>query len=800
MTKDPEAAQDKHRWSMDNNLSNSANASWQGEATGNEAGTSVASAGDVNNDGYDDILIGAPFNNEGASGAGQSYLILGKASGWSMDNNIGTTSNASWQGEATTDTSGASLAGVGDINNDGYDDIIIGAPFNSEGPGSFAGQVYLILSQPHQFSTIRANVVNASSNTSVGARIIIHNETINSTSTLTLDASTLHLTGSTNISGSLSATGYVNASVDVCVVGEKCLSQNLQPWTNTSNNLTYVGGNVGIGTSTPTFKLEVGGNIGPNVTNAYSLGGIEPFGMDNNLSASSASWQGEASLDKAGESVAGVGDVNGDGYDDIIIGANFNDEGANDAGQAYLILGKASGGSMDNNLSASDASWQGEAEDDRAGIGVAGVGDVNGDGYDDILIGAHQNDEGGIVAGQAYLILGKASGWSMDVNLSNANASWYGETAGDNAGTSVAGVGDVNGDGYDDIIIGARQNDEGGNLAGQVYLILGNATGWSMDNNLSASDASWYGEAEDDRAGWSVAGVGDVNADGYDDIIIGTYLNDEGPGSDAGQVYLILGRSTDWTMDNNLSSTSNASWQGEATGDQAGISIAGAGDVNADGYDDIIIGADENDEGPGSFAGQIYLILGKSSGWTMDNSLSTADASWQGEAHIDVAGWDVAGAGDMNNDGYDDIIIGARENDEGGSGAGQIYLILGKSSGWTMDNSLSTADASWQGEAASDVAGWSVAGAGDVNADGYDDIIIGADDNDEGANQAGQVYLILTQPQQFSELYSEQVVAGSSLSVGGGAWTTTSQTAQTQAGKEKQQVMKREQVWRVRVM
>jgi len=126
--------------------------------------------------------------------------------------------------------------------------------------------------------------------------------------------------------------------------------------------------------------------------------------MDTNLSVSGASFQGEEEGDWAGRSVAGAGDVNGDGYDDILIGAWGNDDGGNKAGQTYLILGKGSGWAMDTVLSASDASFRGEHTDDWSGISVAGGGDINGDGYDDILIGAYENDEGGNGAGQTYLI------------------------------------------------------------------------------------------------------------------------------------------------------------------------------------------------------------------------------------------------------------------------------------------------------------------------------------------------------------------------------------------------------------
>ena len=206
----------------------------------------------------------------------------------------------------------------------------------------------------------------------------------------------------------------------------------------------------------------------------FAFGGVAyAFDPDTSLSTADTSFWGESAIDYSGICVATAGDVNGDGYDDFLIGAYRNDDGGSDAGQTYLILGKAGGWTMDTSLSTADASFWGEHGGDRSGYSVATAGDVNGDGYDDFLIGAYANDDGGSDAGQTYLILGKAGGWTMDTSLSTANASFWGEHLGDYSGYSVATAGDVNGDGYDDFLIGANQNSDGAASAGQTYLLLG---------------------------------------------------------------------------------------------------------------------------------------------------------------------------------------------------------------------------------------------------------------------------------------------------------------------------------------
>ena len=462
--------------------------------------------------------------------------------------------------------------------------------------------------------------------------------------------------------------------------------------------------------------------------------------MDMSLSQADASFIGENELDVAGESVAVPGDIDGDGFDDILVGAYGHDGGGNLSGAVYLIFGRASGWGMDLSLGTADASFFGEDPGDFAGRSVAGAGDVNADGFVDFLVGAQNNSEAGTYAGQAYLVLGGDAGWQTETDLGGVDASYLGETAYDSAGKAVAGAGDVDGDGFDDLLVGAPSNSESASLAGQAYLIFGMNTGWQMDTELWNVGASFLGESATDNAGATLADAGDLNGDGYDDIIIGAYGNDEA-GTDAGQVYVVLGRATGWSMDTDLVA-SDASYKGENPDDVAGYGLAGAGDVDGDGYDDFLIGCPTNDE-VGGTAGQTYLIRGHATGWHMDRDLADADASFTGEATVDYSGWGLAGAGDVNADGYDDIIIGAVYNDEGAADAGQTYLILGHASGWIEDQGLAFSDASFIGEAAADHSGRGIAGAGDVNADGAADFLVGARMNDEGGDTAGQVYLVL---------------------------------------------------------
>jgi len=470
--------------------------------------------------------------------------------------------------------------------------------------------------------------------------------------------------------------------------------------------------------------------------------GADGWALDTPLSDAHASFWGEFADDQAGYCVAGVGDVNGDGYDDMLVGVPENDEAGSGAGQAYLLLGSAAGWVLDDSLGNADASYLGEAAEDEAGFAVAGAGDIDGDNLDDLLIGAYQNDEVATNAGQVYVVFGANGGWSQDTSLASAGASFRGEDVNEEGGYSVASAGDVDGDGFGDFIVGAV-GYESGSYAGKTYLILGRAFGWQADVSLGAADASFLGEDDQDYSGASIDGVGDVNGDGLDDFLVGAYGNDA-VDSNAGQAYLVLGRAAGWALDVGLGQA-DASFLGEVSGDRAGPSVAGAGDVNGDGYDDLLVGAYANDDG-GTSAGKTYLVLGKAAGWTVGSDLAAADASFLGEASNDLSGTPIAGAGDADGDGLDDFLVGAFGNDDAGSYAGQSYLFMGDAAVWGLDTSLAEANASFLGEQADDWSGWSVDGAGDVNGDGYDDLVIGANHSSEADSQAGQVYLVLGEP------------------------------------------------------
>jgi hypothetical protein len=269
--------------------------------------------------------------------------------------------------------------------------------------------------------------------------------------------------------------------------------------------------------------------------------------MDN---TADVTFSGAADNDNLGISVSGAGDINGDGYADVIVGALYADAGGTDRGQAYIYYG---GSSMDNTA---DVTISGAADNDRLGGAVSGAGDVNGDGYADVIVGAW-GAAGGTNRGQAYIYYG---GSSMD-NI--ADVTFSGAADNDYFGTSVSGAGDVNGDGYADVIVGALYADVGGINRGQAYIYYGGA---SM-NPTPTADVTISGAADNDNLGISVSGAGGVNGDGYADVIVGAYSADAG-GTDRGQAYIYYGGAS---MDN----TADVTISGAADNDRLGNSVSG---------------------------------------------------------------------------------------------------------------------------------------------------------------------------------------------------------------------------------
>jgi hypothetical protein len=449
-------------------------------------------------------------------------------------------------------------------------------------------------------------------------------------------------------------------------------------------------------------------------------GAVYPVVIDPLLTVRQVRIDSDQAASRLGFSVAGAGDVNGDGYDDVIVGAYLYDAGESDEGAAFVFLGSATGiPSGDPNTAATRL--QSNQMGAELGISVAGAGDVNGDGYDDVIVGARFYDARETDEGAAFVFLGSASGIA-DGDPNTAAARLESNQSFALFGASVAGAGDVNDDGYDDVVAGAYLYESNPMLEtdeGAAFVFLGSASGIA-DGDPNTAATRLDSNQDLSLFGLSVAGAGDVNGDGYDDAIVGAPFYDAGEDNE-GVAFVFLGSASG--IADGGPATAAARLESDQQDADMGFSVAGAGDVNGDGYGDVIVGADEYDAGEAG-EGAAFVFLGSASGIANGDPNTAATRLESNQVGADF-GISVAGAGDVDGDSYDDVIVGAHLYDVGGSEQGAAFVFLGGPSGIAHGDPVTAAAQLNTGQPDSEM-GRSVAGAGDVDGDGDADVIAGA--------------------------------------------------------------------------
>ncbi|MBL0055241.1 MAG: FG-GAP repeat protein [Chitinophagaceae bacterium] len=669
-------------------------------------GYSVASAGDVNGDGYSDVIIGAVGFDDGANtNEGRAFVYHGGAAGLSA-----TPNSSPDDADQASAFFGISVASAGDVNGDGYSDVIIGAYGYDDGANANEGRAFVYhgsaagLSSTPSSTPDDANQAGAYFGWSVSSAGDVNGDGY---SDVIIGA--IYYDDGANVDEGW-AFVYHGSAAGLSATPNSTPDDANQAGAYFGFSVASAGDLNGDGYSDViigAYLYDDGANTDEGRAFVYH-GGAAGLSATPNSSPDDA----DQAIAFFGCSVASAGDVNGDGYSDVIIGAYLYNDGANaDEGRAFLYHGSATGLSATPNSTPDDA----DQASANFGISVASAGDVNGDGYSDVIIGAYVYDDGANTnEGRAFVYHGSPAGLSTTPNSTPDDA----DQAGANFGYSVASAGDVNGDGYSDVIIGAWQYDDGANATeGRAFVYHGSATGLSATPNSTPDDADQAGAG----LGFSVAGAGDVNGDGYSDVIIGGPSYDDGFTGE-GRAFVYHGGAA------GLSATPNST---PDDADQAnasfGSSVAGAGDVNGDGYSDVIIGADFYDDAPNFNEGRCFVYHGSATGLSATPN-STPDDGNQGAIFF---GCSVASAGDVNGDGYSDVIIGAYSyNDGANTDEGRAFVYHGSATGLSASPNNTPDDAN-QADA---FFGITVASAGDVNGDGYSDVIIGAYTYNDGAN------------------------------------------------------------------
>ena len=596
----------------------------QTSRSGDDFGSSVSGAGDINGDGLADLIVGASRGNDGGTRTGAAYIVYGKAGpdgtqfgvrevvgadgmttlldaetdvpadAASVRRVVDTASLPAadgfiLQGEEVDERLGWSVSGAGDVNGDGISDLIVGAPVR--GCSSDPGRAYIIYGKAGTTGTQFGEAV-----------------------TIAVFAREIH--------------GFTS------VVTQTVTEENPAP------------------TSAEVSERQV-----------VDVAKLSP--------AAGFILLGDMSFETLGWSVSGAGDVNGDGLADLIVGAAFGDDGGNGAGEAYIIYGKAGNGaqfgealtisvSVDTEDSSNNETTtitegpapdgsvvrqildttalapadgfilQGDVASDNLGYSVSGAGDVNGDGLDDLIVGAWTGNDGGGDAGEAYIIYGKAGPDGTQFGMAVRLAA----------------------DGTTTITDGSMPD---GSVVRQVL----------DTSSLAPSDGFiLQGDAASDAFGRSVAVAGDVNGDGLADLIVGAYLGDDG-GMDAGEAYILYGKAgTDGTQ---FGTAVQVTAMGVTINDGMTTTVT---ETMVDGMTTMV---DVEVAVPDDVlaASLIRQVLDTTDLAPTDGFIL------QGDAAADWLGDSVSGAGDINGDGFDDLIVGARQGDDGGNNAGEAYVIYG---------------------------------------------------------------------------------------------------------------------------
>lgn len=531
---------------------------------------------------------------------------------------------------------GAAVASAGDVNGDGFDDLVVGAPF-FDGANTNEGRAFIFFGGAGAFNTVP-------------------------------DANLILSQGSAFFGVSVAGAGDVNGDgyADV-LVGSNGYDGAA---TNTGAALLYFGG--------------------PGTFNAVADAQLESANPGVRF----------------GSAVTGAGDVNGDGFADIVIGSPFYANGQTDEGAAFLYFGGA--GAFNNGTDAHFEANQAAAE---FGSAVAAAGDVNGDGFSDVLVGAARFDNGQVDEGAGFVFFGGST-----VN-NVVDASFENNQAGSATGTAVAPVGDINADGYADLGVGAPLFDNGANVdSGRVAIHLGSATG----PQASAYRQIDLGATTPARLGFALGG-GDFNGDGFADVIVGA---PDFTATHANQGRAIIYHGGSVADDGVVDGRANS---GQASG-QLGHSVA-TGDVNGDGYADLVTGAFGYDGG-NTNSGRVSVYFGGAGGFN-----TTADAQIDG-AQADMRLGASVAVGDVNGDGYGDVIAGAPDHNGGSVLEGAVFIYFGGPGAFNTQS-----DALLEANQANASFGASVAWAGDVNGDGLGDVLVGAPNHDNPVADEGTVYL-----------------------------------------------------------
>ena len=658
-------------------------------------GSSVTSIGDLNRDGIPDIAVGANRDSTADIREGAIYIMFMNTDGSVKSTVKINDDTANGPSLSRYDYFGASVTSIGDLNRDGIPDIAAGA--NGGGGNSDKGAIHIMF---------------MNTDGSVKSTVKINDDTANGPS--------------------LSVDGFFGASVtsigDLNRDGIPDIAVGANGDSTTGNNKGAI--HIMFMNTDGSVKSTV--KINDDTANGPSLSDDGFFGA----------------------SVTSIGDLDGDGVNDIIVGADGDNAGGNDRGTIHIMFMNTNG-SVKSTVEINDATTYGPSlsDYDFFGTSVTSIGDLNRDGIPDIAVGARgdatggNSDKGAIHIISLTSLFPSGNGFvDSTVEINNATTNGLTLSDGDVFGASVASIGDLDHDGVDDIIVGAYGDDAGGAGAGAnrgaIHIMFMNTAG-SVKSTVEINDDTTNGPSlsKNDNFGTSVTSIGDLDHDGVDDIIVGA---SGVPGSiSKGAIHIMFMNkdgSVDKTVEINDTTTNGPSL---SNFDNFGSSVTSIGDLNRDGVQDIAVGAIGDPSGIRK--GAIHILFMNITG-SVDKTVKIDGTTQNGPSlnYFDNFGSSVTSIGDLNRDGIPDIAVGANgDNAGGGDTRGAIHIMFMNTTG-SVDKTVKIDGDTTNGPSLSntDYFGTSIVSIGDLNRDGIPDIAVGAGGDNTGGDDRGAIHIL----------------------------------------------------------
>ncbi len=424
---------------------------------------------------------------------------------------------------------------------------------------------------------------------------------------------------------------------------------------------------------------------GSNSSNDRTNNDLIEVSSEQKISADEGGFTGDLSnRDAFGSAIGDLGDLEADGVTDLAVGAPGDDDGGSGRGAVWVLF-MNSNGRVDINTKISDrrGGFLGRLRDnDHFGSAVAGTGDLNSDGVNDLAVGAPGNNENKTGQGAVWLLFLDAQGRvNQHRKISENSGGFFGKLdSGDHFGSAVTRIGDVNGDGVSDLAVGAPDTDEGANNAGAVWILFMSADGLRVESwRKIANDSGGLGNKlkADDRFGAAVAGIGDLDGDGTPDLAVGVPGFDDGS-NNQGAVRILFLDSLGRVRDQQKISSGSGGFDGKLEADDGfGSAVANVGDLDNDGTPDLAVGIPNDNDGS-TAAGAVWVLLMEATGRVRESQKISAnkggfDGNLKTDDHFGSA---VAGIGDLDGNGTPDMSVGAPGDNDGGSDKGAAWVLF----------------------------------------------------------------------------------------------------------------------------